>query len=69
MLEWFPSSDSIEFCLDLKPGTARNPPVALSPPLDVGEDTLCGEVGLLSRLSKEVEARSSGTDIRLAVLF
>lgn len=58
-----PSSDSIEFCLDRNPGTARK---SLPPPLDVGDETLCGEVGLLSLLSKEVEARSSGTDIRLA---
>lgn len=56
----------MEFCLDLSPGTARNP-WDLSP-LEVGEEILCGEVGLLSLLSKDPDALSSGIDIRLAWL-
>jgi hypothetical protein len=55
----------MEFCLDLALGTAKKP-VDLSPPLEVGDDILCGDVGLLSRLSKEFDARSSGIDILLA---
>lgn len=58
---------SIEFCLDLEFGTARNP-LDLSPPFDVGDETLCGDVGLLSLLSKDGAARSSGIEIPLAWL-
>jgi hypothetical protein len=57
----------MEFCLDLDPGTARNP-IDLSPHLDAGDETLCGDVGRLSLslLSKDVEARSSGIEVLLA---
>jgi hypothetical protein len=44
---WVLSSVSTEPVLDLDPGTARKLPGASSP-LFVGEDTLCGEIGLIS---------------------
>ena len=37
-------------------------------PLDVGDETLCGDVGRLSLLSNDPDGLNSGTDIRLAWL-
>jgi len=57
-----PASVSNEFPLDREPGTARKLCESF-PHLDVGDDTLCGEVGLLSLLSKEFAARKSVGDV------
>ena len=60
--------ESTEFPLDLVLGTAKNW-CGSALPFAVGEDTLCGEVGLLSLLSKEFAGRSSGDlDVEGAVV-
>ena len=60
----------MEFCLDLETGTARNA-FDLSPHRAVGDETLWGDVGLLSLslLSNDDEARNSGIDTRLGWLW
>lgn len=49
--------ESRELPLDLAPGTARK--LCVFPHCDVGDETLCGDVGLLSLLSNEFAARNS----------
>lgn len=56
--------ESSELPLDRAPGTDRN---VCGFPCDVGEETLCGEVGRLSLLSKEFEGRSSDCGGRCCV--
>ena len=61
----FSAFESIEFPLECAPGTDKR-----FPPLfhfAVGEETLCGEIGLLALLSKEPVLRSSG-DALLSML-
>ena len=59
-----PFSDSMEFPRDLVPGTARKFEWLSLLNFDVGEETLCGEVGLLSRYhSEDVVERASVGEI------
>lgn len=62
------SSESTEFCLDLAPGTDKNP-CDLSAHFDVGEEMLWGEVGRLSLLSNDSFPRGSGIEDLLALLL
>jgi len=53
----FSDVESRELPRDLAPGTARK--LCEFPHCDAGDETLCGDVGLLSLLSNEFAARSS----------